>query len=140
MRSKRWSMRCERKRIEDDGRGGPRFLRRVTSAPTLALVVAAVTIFTTLTTYRLERTGLYYDELHQTVGAFSWVGRPTEMFSILPIASRPVFNMPYSGAIKTTVYGLFLRISGQPFSILSWRLLGILFSAAGITLFLLLAH
>jgi hypothetical protein len=122
-----------------DGRGGTGFLRRVT-APTLALVVVAVTIFMTLTTYRLERTGLYFDELHQAVGAFSWVGRPTEMFSILPIASRPVFNMPYSGAIKTTVYGLFLRISGRPFSIVSWRLIGILFSAGGITVFLLLTH
>src|SRR5205085_2081570 len=43
-------------------------------------------------------------------------------------------------AIKTTIYGLFLRISGRPFSIVSWRLLGILFSAGGIALFLLVAH
>jgi hypothetical protein len=105
--------------------------RALAARPWFAAVVGAA-LFILITTVRLERTGLYYDELHQAVGAFAWVGRPIPMFSLAPVWSRPTFNMSYSGAIKTTVYGLYLRLSGRPFSVVEWRLLGISFGALGI--------
>ena len=101
--------------------------------------IGAAVVFLFVTTYRLERTGLYYDELHQATGAFAYVGRPTTMFSLVPIGGIPLLTMPYSGAIKTAIYGLYLRLTGRPFSIISWRLLGILLSAVGIVVFCVLA-
>jgi hypothetical protein len=44
-------------------------------------------------------------------------------------------NMTYVGAIKTGIYGLYMLVTGQSFSVASWRLLGILFTASGIILF-----
>lgn len=100
--------------------------------------VCAAGILLVVTTYRLDRPGLFYDEVHQAVGAFAYVGRPTTLFSVMPIWGLPLMNMPYTGAIKTAIYGTYLRVSGRPFSIMSWRLLGVLISAAGIVGFALL--
>src|SRR5438046_934415 len=98
----------------------------------ILVTVAATIVFVVMATYRIDRPGLYYDELHQATGAFAYIGRPTSMFFVEPIAGIPLMNMSYSGAIKTAIYGIYLRGSGLPFSILSWRLLGIAFAAAGI--------
>ena len=117
--------------------GRPRIRRRLRDA-VLAGIGAAL-LFTAMTTYRLERPGVFYDELHQATGAFSYIGRPTTMFSFVPIRGVPLMNMTYTGAMKTAIYGLYLRASGRPFTIFSWRLLGILFSAAGLVLFCVLA-
>ena len=118
-----------------------RHLSSARPCPRRALIATTIAslLFLGMATYRLEEPGLYYDEVHQAVGAFAWVGRPTSMFSILPIASKPTFNMPYSGAIKTTMYGLYLRVSGHRFTIVGWRMVGILFTAIGIGIFLLLS-
>jgi len=88
--------------------------------------------------YRLDRAGLLYDELHQATGAFAYVGHPSTMFSVLPVGGIPLLNMTYSGALKTALYGLYLRISGRPFGIISWRLTGILLSAHGILILCIL--
>lgn len=113
----------------------PRYARGGT---VLAGMIAAIVLIA-MTTYRLERAGAYYDELHQAPGAFAYIGRPTTLFSFVPIGGVPLLNMPYTGAVKTAIYGLYLRASDRSFSIFSWRLLGILFSAAGLIAFALLA-
>ncbi len=112
--------------------------RGILRARTFVLALGAALLFVALASYRLERTGAQYDELHQATGAFAYVGRPTDMFSFVRIGGVPLLNMSYTGAIKTAVYGLYMRATGRPFSIVSWRLLGILFSAAGILLFTML--
>jgi len=43
--------------------------------------------------------------------------------------------MNYSAAIKTTIYGIYLRYIGEQFSVTSWRLMGIIFVSLGIFLF-----
>lgn len=88
-------------------------------------------IYLWLAVPRLTAQGLYYDELHQATGSFAWTGAP-DGGGAYSIRGIPVLNMPYSGAIKTGIYGLWLRASGHPFSVLSWRLLGCLMAAAGI--------
>ncbi|HSG38957.1 MAG TPA: hypothetical protein VLE27_04900, partial [Thermoanaerobaculia bacterium] len=45
----------------------------------------------------------------------------------------------YSGAIKTNLYGAWLRVTGARFTLGSWRLFGILLVAGGIVLFCVLA-
>jgi len=88
----------------------------------------------------LDAQGLYYDELHQAAGAFAYLGSPPEYFALFTIHGIPLLNMPYSGAIKTAVYGLYLRFVRPHFGVLSWRLVGIFFVAAGLTAFTLLAR
>jgi len=51
--------------------------------------IGAALILLLITTYRLERPGAYYDELHQAPGAFAYVGRPTSLFSFIPIGGLP---------------------------------------------------
>jgi len=101
--------------------------------------LGAALLLVLMTTYRLERPGAFYDELHQAPGAFAYIGRPSALFSFVPIGGVPLMNMSYTGAIKSAIYGLYLRAFDRPFSIWSWRLLGIFFSAAGVIAFSLLA-
>jgi len=101
--------------------------------------IGAALILLLITTYRLERPGAYYDELHQAPGAFAYVGRPTSLFSFIPIGGLPLMNMSYTGAIKSAIYGVYLRQTSRPFTLWSWRLLGILFSATGVIAFCALA-
>ena len=48
--------------------------------------------------------------------------------------------MYYSGAIKSAVYGLYLRFVAPQFSVVSWRLTGIFMVALGLMAFVLLAR
>lgn len=105
----------------------------------VSIGICAAVLFVGAMTYRLDRAGLFYDELHQATGAFAYVGRPRTMFSVLPLRGFPLLNMTYSGAIKTALYGLYLRVSGRPFGIISWRLSGILLSVFGIVSLCVLA-
>ncbi len=97
-------------------------------------VIAALFYYGVSTT-RLQAQGLYYDELHQAAPAFAYIGRPVTQFSFLVVRGLPFMNMSYSGAIKTAFYGLYLKESGSPFTVRSWRLTGILFISAGLLLF-----
>jgi hypothetical protein len=119
----------------------------------LLLSLAAPVVFIWLSTVRLDAQGLYYDELHQATLSFSYIGSPDRFFAsvtlgdlipALPILSRlgfvPVFNMYYSGAIKSAVYGLYLRFVTPQFGVISWRLTGILMVALGLMVFVLLAR
>jgi hypothetical protein len=88
---------------------------------------------------RIEAQGPQYDELHQAVGAFTWLGAPPPPIFCMAVHGVCVLNMPYSGAIKTNLYGAWLRLTGTRFTLASWRLSGILLIAAGIVLFCVLA-
>ena len=110
-------------------------------------------VFIWLSTVRLDAQGLYYDELHQATSSFSYIGSSDRFFATVtlgdlvptpPILSRlgsiPLFNMHYSGAIKSTVYGLYLRFVTPQFGVISWRLMGIFMVALGLMAFVLLVR
>lgn len=103
---------------------GPRW-----TAP--ALGAATALAFLALTTLRLGAQGLYADEVHQVDAAFFWTGKHPALAVSLKLGQMPVLNMPYSGAMKSTVYGLWMRVAHASFSVISWRLLGLAFAAAG---------
>jgi hypothetical protein len=88
---------------------------------------------------RLGTLGAQYDELHQAAGAFAWLGEDVPFFVTARAFGLPVLNMSYSGAIKTALYGLHLRLFRAPFTIESWRLLGIAFVALGLFCLCLMA-
>ncbi len=104
----------------------------------LAVVAAGALI--ALTSVRLDVQGLYYDELHQATAAFAYVGQPAPMFNVTQVLGLPALTMHYSGAIKTGLFGVYLRATGAPFSASSWRWLGILIAASGLAAFCLLAR
>lgn len=108
-------------------------------ATALALGLAAAALFVLLASVRIEAQGPQYDELHQAVGAFTWLGAPPPPIFCKDAFGVCVLNMPYSAAIKTNLYGAWLRLTGSRFTLASWRLLGILLIAAGIVLFCALA-
>src|SRR5262245_16814444 len=108
--------------------------------PVMGLALLSAAVFFWLATVRLDAQGLYYDELHQATGAFTYLGSPPDYFALFPVYGIPLLNMPYSGAIKTAVYGLYLRLVNPEFSVLSWRLVGISFVVVGLVAFVLLAH
>ncbi len=106
-------------------------LRRQRS--TIALIaVAAAALFAAIASVNLDGQGPYYDELHQATGAFTWTGSPPTMFCRVHLGQWCLFNMPYSGAIKTNLYGLYLRLTGAGFELRTWRLLGIGLLAMGL--------
>ncbi|HEV2845823.1 MAG TPA: hypothetical protein VG477_13305 [Thermoanaerobaculia bacterium] len=105
----------------------------------LVLGLAAAVLFVLLASVRIEAQGPQYDELHQAGGAFTWVGAPPPPIFCMDVRGFCVLNMPYSGAIKTNLYGAWLRLTGARFTLGSWRLFGILLVAAGIVLFCVLA-
>ena len=101
----------------------------------LVLGIFGALLFVLLSSLNLTAQGPYQDELHQAAGSFCYLGSPPEKGVSLHIGGIPLLNTRYSGAIKTAVYGLYLRFVNPQFSLVSWRLLGILFVAAGILLF-----
>lgn len=97
------------------------------AAPVLLLLLAGV---------RLTQQGLYYDELHQAGAALAYVGLPVS--GAFLVGRFAALNMSYSGAIKSALYGLYLRLFNAEFSVFSWRLTGLLLLAAGLLAFGLL--
>jgi hypothetical protein len=105
----------------------------------LALGVFAAALWILLASVRIDGQGPHYDELHQATGAFTWLGSPPDIFCIAAFHRICVFNMPYSAAIKTNLYGTYLRFTHSRFTLASWRMFGILLIAGGILLFCALA-
>jgi hypothetical protein len=101
----------------------------------MALGLAAAVAFSLLAGVRLGAQGPQYDELHQAVGAFTWLGAPPPSAFCLDFHGVCVLNTTYSAAIKTNLYGLFVRLSGRGFSLADWRWLGILLIAVSLPLF-----
>jgi hypothetical protein len=101
----------------------------------IALGVSAAIAFALLAGVRLTAQGPQYDELHQAVGAFTWIGAPPPSTFCLDFHGVCVLTTSYSAAIKTNLYGLFLRVSGRGFAVADWRWFGILLVAASLPLF-----
>jgi hypothetical protein len=106
-------------------------MRKVTAR---AMGVAVAMAFIILTSIRLDHQGPYYDELHQGPAAFRYIGKHPRMLT-LQFNDIPILNMTYSGALKSFVYGLYLRYVHHHFTVYSWRLCGILFVAIGLCAF-----
>lgn len=109
-------------------------------AAAVTLGLASAVLFVLLASVRLGAQGPQYDELHQATGAFTWLGSPPEMFCIAALDRVCVLNTTYSGALKTHLFGLSLRLGGGDFTLVGWRLFGILLLALGIALFPILAR
>jgi hypothetical protein len=101
----------------------------------LALGFLAASLWTLLASVQIEAQGPQYDELHQATGAFTWLSSPPEKFCLVHAGGFCILNMPYSGAIKTNLYGLYMLFVTRQFSLASWRMFGILIVAGGIVLF-----
>ncbi|HSF43414.1 MAG TPA: hypothetical protein VLT87_26685, partial [Thermoanaerobaculia bacterium] len=107
----------------------------------LALGLAAALLYMALAGVRIEAQGPQYDELHQAAGAFTWLGEPAPPLFCMSAWNRVcVLNMPYSAALKTNLYGLYLRLVQPRFTLASWRWLGIVLVASGLVLFSILAR
>ena len=92
-------------------------------------------IFFFLCSVRIEDQGLYYDELHQVPAAFMLIGKSSYIFAPLSWHGFPLLTMPYGGATKSVIYGLWMKSTGLPFTIYSWRVLGIFLVMVGLALF-----
>ena len=108
------------------------------SLAALVALAASVTLLA-VAGQRIAEQGLYYDELPQATASFAYRGQLAPMFNVAQIFGLPALNMHYSGAIKTAMYGGYLRLTGAPFSVLTWRWLGLLLAAAGLAAFCLIA-
>lgn len=107
----------------------------------LALGLAAALLYMALAGVRIEAQGPQYDELHQATGAFTWLGEPPPPFFCMSAFGRVcVLSMPYSAALKTNLYGAYLRLFQPRFTLASWRWLGIVLIASGLVLFSVLAR
>jgi len=100
----------------------------------MAAIVASA--FAAIASIHLAAQGLYYDELHQAPAAFALLGRRPELFSGISLGRIPLLNMSYSGALKSFLYGTWMRLTESSFSVESWRALGIAFSALGLVVLL----
>ena len=99
----------------------------------ISLIAALLFLF--LSSVQLDRQGLYFDEVHQATASFNYIDQPSGQFANLKINGLPVLNMNYSGALKTGIYGLYLRLTGKRFSVVSWRLVGLIFVSIALLLF-----
>jgi hypothetical protein len=105
---------------------------------TLAAGAFACVALVALTAIHLGSQGPNYDELHQAPAAFCYVGSNPTLFT-RAFRGIPLLNMTYSGALKSGVYGLYLRYGDPRFSVVAWRSIGIAFVGAGLFLFALIA-
>jgi hypothetical protein len=103
----------------------------LTRAGSLCVGVAAAIVLAALSVINLESQGAHYDELHQAPAAFNYLGKQSPTFNY-DFHGIPILNMTYSGAIKSNIYGLYLKYVTPKFTIYSWRLLGIVFLAIGL--------
>jgi hypothetical protein len=104
---------------------------KLTRIQSLYLGLAAAVVFTVMASIHLDGQGVYYDELHQAPAAFDYLGKHAPVFNY-SFHGIPILNMSYSGAIKSNVYGLYLKYVDPHFTVYSWRFVGIVFVAIGV--------
>lgn len=126
----------ESRRHREVARSASRFIKRLTSKRLISGLIGAVA-FLAMTLPRLDAQRAQYDELHQAAGTFAWCGRPTGLFTVMNAFGLPVLNMTYSGAIKTALFGLWLRTTG---TMVAWRLTGLVLVAGGLVIFSVLSR
>jgi hypothetical protein len=91
-------------------------------------------VFVGLGSIAITNVGLYYDEVHQAPASFIYKGLQSPFFNFYSFHGIPLMNMTYSGALKSHLYGFYLFLFNQDFSVLSWRMMGLL--TVGLSLFL----
>ena len=104
----------------------------------ICIALVAVIAITSLTVTHLDSQGAYYDEVLQASAAFRYVGSHPKRF-MWEYRGIPLLTMTYSGAIKSAVYGAYLKFVNPHFSVVTWRLLSIAFVAAGVFCFYIIA-
>ncbi len=117
----------------------PAFAMPSSRRPIVVAVLALACVFVVSSSVRLDGQGLHGDELHQANAVFAFGPNRPEIVDGLSIGGIPVLNMPYSGAIKSAAFAAYLQLPGSAFNAVTWRLFGILLSAAGIVGFGLIA-
>jgi hypothetical protein len=111
-----------------------------TSRPAALLIAtAAAALLVLLCTPALDGQGLNYDEVHQAPAAFLLLGKPAYTFVALAWKRVPLLTMAYSGAVKSHLFALWMGASGAPFTVVSWRMLGIVLAAIGLWAFCVLS-
>jgi hypothetical protein len=105
----------------------------------LIIATAAAGLLVLLCATALDGQGLNYDEVQQAPAAFLLLGKPMYAFVALAWHRIPLLTMSYIGAVKSDLFALWLWTSGVPFSVVSWRLFGILLAAAGLWAFCVLS-
>jgi hypothetical protein len=101
----------------------------------IALGLTATLCYLAATARHLDGVGLYYDEVFQAPAAFAYIGRRPTMFAPISLGAVPLLNGSYVGALKSGIYGLYLRLSGNPFTTFSWRMTGIFLVLCGLIVF-----
>ncbi|MBZ5555733.1 MAG: fibronectin type III domain-containing protein [Acidobacteriia bacterium] len=105
----------------------------------LLMATAAAGLLVLLCTPALDGQGLNYDEVQQAPAAFLLLGRPMYAFVALAWHRIPLLTMSYIGAVKSDLFALWLWASGVTFTVVSWRLFGILLAAGGLWTFCVLS-
>jgi len=105
------------------------------SRAAVAGLVSAL-VFVGLTTINITSQGLFYDEVLHARSAFFYRGTTPPV--ALEYEGIPVLTQTYNGAIKEHVYGPYLKFA--PFTVRSWRLVGILIAATGIFAFFIVTR
>jgi hypothetical protein len=103
----------------------------VTLWRSLWMAVLSAAVFACMAGRNLEAPGLYYDEVHQVLPAFAWLGSEPGHFSLVPIGGVPWLTTTYSGAIKSALFAAFLEVTGAEFSVATWRWFGIALVVVG---------
>jgi len=106
------------------------FLRNRNLTQAAIAGVACGALFVAFAGLHLAKQGLYQDEVLQATGSFAYIGKPAG--GAMVIRGIPVLNTSYLGALKTAFYGFYLRVTGNGFSVSSWRALGVGIVTAGI--------
>lgn len=96
-------------------------------------------IFLFISTLKLDAQGLYYDELNFAPPALTFKGINADYSIFSSIKGLPIFINSYQGAVMSYPYGLYLKYFNQNFSVISWRLWGILIWTVSIFIFSLLS-
>jgi hypothetical protein len=97
-----------------------------------ALGFGGAALYLALATPGITAQGLQYDEVHQATAAFAFARPVPGASGPQALFGLPALNMPYSGAIKSGLYGTWMRLTGRSFGVRSWRVFGCLLAAAGI--------
>src|SRR5437660_12421986 len=94
------------------------------------LAIAAACAFVFIAAYRIDRPGLYMDELDFVNAA---QGAPDNTMILMRLGSVPLFIMPYLGALKAWIYAPVFSLFGV--SALTIRLPAILLAAVTLLIF-----
>lgn len=94
--------------------------------------------FFLIASIKLDSQGLYYDELLSAPGAFSYTGSKVNILNRYSLNNIVLFNTSYNGALKSAIYGFYLKFVNNKFTPLSWRMTGIIFVFASLIVFSLL--